>query len=150
MPEQDDGSVGTLELFFDLVFVSAMSQVTSLMVGDISWIGFGHGSLALAAIWWAWVCFAWLTQTSDEAGPLIRTLTFLAMTAMLIAAIALPKAFGQHHRFTVSGVAVAHRWPHRLRRPDHLRNGRLECPAVLFRRAAREPSWASPRPPNSG
>ncbi len=96
VPEQDDGSVGTLELFFDLVFVYAMSQVTSLILGDVSWIGFGHGALALAAIWWAWVCFAWLTQTSNEAGPLTRTLTFLAMAAMLIAAIALPKAFGPH------------------------------------------------------
>lgn len=66
------------------------------MLGDTSWVGFGHGALALAAIWWAWVCFAWLTGTSDEAGPLTRTLIFLAMAAMLVAAIALPDAFGDH------------------------------------------------------
>jgi low temperature requirement A protein (LtrA) len=98
VPEQDDGAVGMLELFFDLVFVYTMSQVTSLMSADISWPGFGHGALALAAIWWAWVCFAWLTATADEAGPLTQTVIFLAMTAMLIAAIGLPKAFGEHAR----------------------------------------------------
>ncbi|MGH3901768.1 MAG: low temperature requirement protein A [Pseudonocardiaceae bacterium] len=81
LPGQDDRPVGTLELFFDLVFVYAMSQVTNLMLADISWVGFGHGALALAAIWWAWVCYAWLTGTSDEAGPLIRTLTRRAAAA---------------------------------------------------------------------
>ncbi|MDT7712325.1 MAG: hypothetical protein QOG46_1014, partial [Pseudonocardiales bacterium] len=96
LPEQDDGSVGMLELFFDLVFVFTMSQVTSLMSADVSWLGFGHGALALAAIWWAWVCYTWLTATADEAGPLTQTVIFLAMTAMLIAAVALPKAFAEH------------------------------------------------------
>lgn len=46
-------SVGTLELFFDLVFGYAMPQVTILMLADTSWAGFGRGLLALAAVWWA-------------------------------------------------------------------------------------------------
>ena len=92
--EPADRSVGALELFFDLVFVYAMSQVTILMRADISWAGFGHGLLALAAVWWAWVCYAWLTNTSDHARPAHRVLIFLAMAAMLIAAVALPQAFG--------------------------------------------------------
>lgn len=87
-------SVGTLELFFDLVFVFAMAQVTTLMLEDISWAGFGRGLLALAAVWWAWVCYAWLTNTSDHDGPGPRLLLFLAMAAMLMAAVALPQAFG--------------------------------------------------------
>jgi low temperature requirement protein LtrA len=98
-----DRSVGTLELFFDLVFVYAMSQVTILMLADISWPGFGRGLLALAAVWWAWVCFAWLSNTSDYAGPGHRLLIFLAMAAMLIAAVALPQAFGA--RALVFGLA---------------------------------------------
>ncbi|WP_370587293.1 low temperature requirement protein A [Yimella sp. cx-51] len=89
-----DRSVGTLELFFDLVFVYAMSQVTVLMLADISWAGFGRGILALAAVWWAWACYAWLTNTSDHDGPGPRLLLFLAMAAMLMAAVALPQAFG--------------------------------------------------------
>ncbi|GAB3269687.1 low temperature requirement protein A [Arthrobacter pigmenti] len=87
-------SVGTLELFFDLVFVYAMSQVTILMLADISWVGFGRGLLTLAAVWWAWVCYAWLTNSSDHAGPGHRLLIFLAMAAMLVVAVALPQAFG--------------------------------------------------------
>jgi low temperature requirement protein LtrA len=92
--EAEDRSVGTLELFFDLVFVYAMSQVTVLMLADVSWSGFGHGLLALVAVWWAWVCYTWLTNTSAHAGPLPRVLIFLAMAAMLVAAVALPQAFG--------------------------------------------------------
>jgi hypothetical protein len=69
-----DRSVGTLELFFDLVFVYAMSQVTILMLADISWAGFGRGLLALAAVWWARVCYAWLTNAFDYAGPAHRLL----------------------------------------------------------------------------
>ena len=85
--ETADRSVGTLELFFDLVFVYAMSQVTILMLADISWAGFGRGLLALAAVWWAWVCYAWLTNTSDHAGPAHRLLIFLAMAAMLVSGV---------------------------------------------------------------
>jgi low temperature requirement protein LtrA len=91
---EDDRAVGALELFFDLVFVYAMSQVTHVMLTHVSWSGFGHGVLALAVIWWAWVCYAWLTNTSAETGPFARTLIFLAMSAMLVAAVSLPDAFG--------------------------------------------------------
>ena len=90
----DDRAVGALELFFDLVFVYSMSQVTHLIEEHPSWTGFGHGVLALVAIWWAWVCYAWLTNTSAESGNLARTLIFLAMSAMLVAASSLIGAFG--------------------------------------------------------
>lgn len=86
-------SVGNLELFFDLTFVYAMSQVTHLMLSDISWPAFGRGVLALLALWWAWVCYAWLTNTFDTARVMYTTLIIVAMAAMLIAAIALPTAF---------------------------------------------------------
>ena len=91
--ESDRRSVGNLELFFDLTFVYAMSQVTHLMLTDISWQGFGRGVLALLALWWAWVCYAWLTNTFETARVTHTTLIIVAMAAMLIAAIALPTAF---------------------------------------------------------
>lgn len=87
------GSVGNLELFFDLVFVYAMSQVTELLLGDVSWLGFGHGVLGLLAVWWAWVCYAWLTNTFATARVASRCLIIAAMAAMLLAASALPTAF---------------------------------------------------------
>ena len=91
--ETDGRSVGKLELFFDLTFVFAMSQVTHLMLHDISWQGFGRGVLALLALWWAWVCYAWLTNMFEIARVIHTTLIILAMAAMLIAVIALPTAF---------------------------------------------------------
>src|SRR6185295_9494297 len=91
--ETDGRSVGNLELFFDLTFVYAMSQVTHLMLSDISWQGFGRGVLALLALWWAWVCYAWLTNLFEVARVVHTTLIILAMAAMPIAVIALPTAF---------------------------------------------------------
>ncbi|MDT5100547.1 MAG: hypothetical protein QOC76_4284 [Mycobacterium sp.] len=91
--ETNGRSVGNLELFFDLTFVYAMSQVTHLMLSDISWQGFGRGVLALLALWWAWVCYAWLTNTFETAQVIRTTLIIVAMAAMLIAVIALPTAF---------------------------------------------------------
>jgi low temperature requirement protein LtrA len=91
--ETNPRSVGSLELFFDLTFVYAMSQVTHLMLHDISWQGFGRGVLALLALWWAWVCYAWLTNMFEIARVIHTTLIILSMAAMLIAVIALPTAF---------------------------------------------------------
>jgi low temperature requirement protein LtrA len=93
LPEPDDRSVSSLELFFDLTFVFAMSQVTHLMLHDISWQGFGRGVIALLALWWAWVCYAWLTNMFEIARVIHMTLIIFAMAAMLIAVIALPTAF---------------------------------------------------------
>ncbi len=57
--------VTPLELFFDLVFVFGFTQVTTLLSDDPTWSGLGHGLLILAALWWAWAAFAWLTNTVD-------------------------------------------------------------------------------------
>ncbi|RZT24687.1 low temperature requirement protein LtrA [Mycobacterium sp. BK558] len=89
----DVRSVGYLELFFDLTFVFAMSQVTHLMLHDISWQGFGRGVLALLALWWAWVCYAWLTNMFEIARATHTSLMITALAAMLIAVTALPTAF---------------------------------------------------------
>ena len=91
--ETNPRSVGSLELFFDLTFVFAMSQVTHLMLHDISWQSFGRGVIALLALWWAWVCYAWLTNLFEIARVIHTTLIILGMAAMLIAVIALPTAF---------------------------------------------------------
>lgn len=91
--QNSSGSVGNLELFFDLVFVYAMSQVTELVLADVSWRGFGQGALALLAVWWAWVGYAWLTNTFSTARVASRCLIIAAMASMLLAASALPTAF---------------------------------------------------------
>ncbi|OBI88711.1 low temperature requirement protein A [Mycobacterium asiaticum] len=86
-------SEGHLELFFDLVFTFAMSQVTQLMLHNLSPSGFGRAALALLAVWWAWVGYTWLINTFDSQGVRHEAIVIAAMAAMLVAAAALPTAF---------------------------------------------------------
>ncbi|MEV3902379.1 low temperature requirement protein A [Mycobacterium sp. NPDC050551] len=86
-------SEGNLELFFDLVFTFAMSQVTQLMLHDLSGRGFGRAALALLAVWWAWVGYTWLINTFDTTNVRHEAVVIAAMAAMLVAATALPTAF---------------------------------------------------------
>lgn len=86
--------VTPLELFFDLVFVFAITQVTGLLVRDPTWIGVSRGVLVLAAIWWAWDVYAWLTSTLDVDEGGIRISMLVAMAAMFGVALAVPGAFG--------------------------------------------------------
>ena len=87
--------VTPLELFFDLVFVYAITQVTTLMSEDLTWRGVGHGLLVLAALWWAWTGYAWLTNTLEPEEGRVRAGMFGGMAAMLVAALAVPVAFGE-------------------------------------------------------
>ena len=90
----EEERVTPLELFFDLVFVFAITQVTALMADNTSWEGLGQGMLVLAAIWWTWAAYSWLTNTIDPDEDLARIAMFAAMTAMFIVALAVPQAFG--------------------------------------------------------
>jgi low temperature requirement protein LtrA len=85
--------VTPLELFFDLVFVYAITQVTLLMSDDPTWGGVGRGLLVLAALWWAWTGYAWLTNTLEPEEGAVRAGMFGAMAAMLVVALAVPEAF---------------------------------------------------------
>ena len=94
--EDDDFKASPLELFFDLVFVFAFTQVTVLMSDNPTWEGLGQGVLVLAAVWWAWGGFAWLTNALHRDDWFARFALFGAMGAMLIAALAVPQAFGDN------------------------------------------------------
>jgi low temperature requirement protein LtrA len=94
-PEPDDEhSITPLELFFDLVFVFAITQVTSGLADDPTWGGALRGMLVLAALWFAWSGYAWLTSTLDVDEGGVRLALLAAMGAMLIVALAVPGAFG--------------------------------------------------------
>ena len=92
-PGETDKKVEPLELFFDLVFVFAITQVTARMADDPTWGGLLRGLLVLAAIWWAWGAYAWLTNELDARRRGVRVAVFAAMAAMLVAALAIPGAF---------------------------------------------------------
>jgi len=99
--------VTVLELFFDLVFVFAITQVTTYLAHDLSAAGLGRGMLLVAALWWAWVAYAWLTNTLGGSGSAARITVLLAMAAMLVASLAVPGAFGDHAvLFAVSYAVV--------------------------------------------
>ncbi len=87
-----------LELFFDLVFVFAITQVTAFLADDLTWGGLLRGLFILAALWWAWAAYAWLTNTLDPEEGAVRIAMFASMGAMLIVALATP------HAFDVDGV----------------------------------------------
>jgi len=91
---RQDERVTPLELFFDLVFVLALTQCTTLIVRDPSWEGLLKGVLVLGMLWWSWVGYAWLTSVVDPEEGVVRLAMFAAMAAFLIAALCVPGAFG--------------------------------------------------------
>jgi low temperature requirement protein LtrA len=109
--DSSEKSVAPLELFFDLVFVFALTQVTALMSGNPTWEGLGQGLLILAALWWAWGAYAWLTNYIAADEGVERLLMFVVMAAFLVAALAVPHAFGADALLFGVAYAVA-RWMH--------------------------------------
>jgi low temperature requirement protein LtrA len=95
--------VTPLELFFDLVFVFALTQVTTVLSENPTWSGLGHALLILGALWWAWASYAWLTNSVDPGLGAVSAAMLVAMAAMFVAALAVPDAFDSHG--VVFGVA---------------------------------------------
>jgi low temperature requirement protein LtrA len=85
--------VKPLELFFDLVFVLALTQCTALMADEPTWEGLAKGLLILALLWWSWVGYAWLTSVVDPEEGAIRFAIFAAMAGLLVVALCVPQAF---------------------------------------------------------
>jgi low temperature requirement protein LtrA len=85
--------VSPLELFFDLVFVLALTQCTALMANNPSWSGLAQGLLVLGMLWWAWVGYAWLTSVVDPEDDEVRLVIFGAIAALLIVSLCVPEAF---------------------------------------------------------
>src|SRR3954468_16436200 len=90
----DAERVMPLELFFDLVFVLAVTQCTALMAHDVSWSSLGQGLLVLGALWWAWVGYSWLTSVVDPEEGIVLVTMVAAMAALIVAALCVPHAFG--------------------------------------------------------
>ncbi|MFG1812621.1 low temperature requirement protein A [Kribbella sp. NPDC049174] len=89
----EDQTVTPLELFFDLVFVFALTQITALMAHDISWHGVLRGILLTGLLWWSWIGFSWLCNLVKADEGSVRGVLLLAMAAMFMIALAIPEAF---------------------------------------------------------
>lgn len=86
-------TVTKLELFFDLVFVFALTQVTALMAAETSGTGLFRGALILAVLWWCWIGYSWLTNVVRADEGVMRVGMFLAMGVMFVAAVTIPESF---------------------------------------------------------
>ena len=91
---REEERVTPLELFFDLVFVLALTQCTTLMAADPTWDGLARGIVVLALLWWAWTAFAWLTSVVNPEEGAVRIAMFAAMAALLVVALTVPDAVG--------------------------------------------------------
>jgi low temperature requirement protein LtrA len=98
--------VTPLELFFDLVFVLALTQCTALMAQTPTWTGLGQGLLVLGVLWWSWVGYAWLTSIVDPEEGVVRFAIFAAMAALLVAALCVPEAFDDRGLLFACAYAV--------------------------------------------
>jgi low temperature requirement protein LtrA len=113
----------TVELFFDLVYVFAITQLSHLILDDLTVAGVGRAAFLLLIVWWAWIYTTWMANWFDPASPAVRAVLTGVMLASLLMAAALPEAFGEHGvLFAISyvtlqvgrNVAAAS-----LLRPDH-------------------------------
>jgi low temperature requirement protein LtrA len=86
--------VTPLELFFDLVVVFAITQVTTYLSNNPTWAGLLRGVVLLGVLWWAWSAYAWLTNALDPEEGGVRLAMLTAVAAMLIVSLAAPGAFG--------------------------------------------------------
>ena len=94
---QRDGGharVGFVELFFDLVFVFAITQLSHTLLEHLTWSGVLQAAILLGALWWAWIDTSWITNWLDPERPLVRLMLFLLMGAGLVMSTSLPQAFG--------------------------------------------------------
>ncbi len=93
LPSDAGHGVTTLELFFDLVFVFAITQVTAFMADDLGWRGALRGLVLLLILWWAWCSYAWLGNQAHADEGLVRAALVGAMGAMFLIALSLPEAW---------------------------------------------------------
>jgi low temperature requirement protein LtrA len=97
----------TLELFYDLVFVFAITQVSHLLLAHLTWEGAGQSALVLLVVWWSWNYTTWVTNELDPASIGVRLVLIVLMLLSLLMAIAIPDAFGEKALlFAASYVAI--------------------------------------------
>lgn len=118
--------VSYLELFFDLVYVFAITQISHLLLHELSWRGLAQAAIVFAAVWWAWMYTTWFANWADPERVPVRIALLLVMLASLIMAVALPRAFGGGGALTFASAYVA------------IQVGRTVFLAIIMRRAEGE------------
>jgi low temperature requirement protein LtrA len=118
-----------VELLWDLVFVFAVTQVTSLLSSNLTWTGFGRSMLVLALVWWAWSAFVWATNAQAPGSWTVSAVLLPSTVFIFIAGIALPRVFrDQATLFAASYAAV--RLLHLVLYADASRKGTASWSAI--------------------
>jgi low temperature requirement protein LtrA len=90
----EDQSATFIELFFDLVFVYAVTQTVSLLHEDLSWAGLWHAVVVFWLVWWAWTQYTWALNSADTTHPAVDALMLVATAIAFLMAVTIPDAFG--------------------------------------------------------
>jgi low temperature requirement protein LtrA len=107
----EDRLTSPVELLWDLVFVFAVTQVTTLLLQHLSWVGFGRSMLVVSLVWWAWSAFVWAANAQDAESPTLRAALLLALLLIFIVGLTIPRAFGAEailFATTYAGVRFMH------------------------------------------
>jgi low temperature requirement protein LtrA len=126
---QEDGRVTFVELFFDLVFVFAITQLSHGLLEDLTLVGVVHVSVLLLAVWWVWVYTAWITNWLDPQRPLVRLMLFALTLAGLLLSASIPTAFAEKglvfagaYAFMQVGRTIFMLWACRAHSPGNFLN----------------------------
>jgi low temperature requirement protein LtrA len=108
--EREEGQpdpVTRIELFFDLVFVFAVTQLTNTLVGAFTWLGSVQITVLILAVWWLWTSTAWATNILEPKAPPVRSLLIAMMFGCLLLSACIPVAFGSRGAaFAIAYVAI--------------------------------------------
>jgi low temperature requirement protein LtrA len=119
-----------VELLWDLVFVFAVTQVTTLLARDTSWARLGEAMLVLALVWWAWSAFVWAANAQEEESRTLRACLLTGTALIFVVGLAVPNAFGRNSLlFALAYAAV--RFMHLGVYADAARRGNAGRAAIL-------------------
>jgi low temperature requirement protein LtrA len=107
VPTDEGHGVTTLELFFDLVFVFAITQITAFMAQDLGWRGILRGLVLLSLLWFAWCSYSWLGNQAHADEGIVRAAVIVAMAAMFVVALAIPEAWSDESGGVSAPVLLA-------------------------------------------
>jgi low temperature requirement protein LtrA len=119
-----------VELLWDLVFVFAVTQVTTLLVHQINWVRLGEAMLVLALVWWAWSAFVWAANAQEEESRTLRACLLAGTALIFMVGLAVPKAFS-HNSLLFALAYAAVRFLHLGVYADAARRGNAGRAAIL-------------------
>lgn len=121
--------VSFVELFFDLVFVFAVTQLSHALIGHFTPLGLLQTTLLFLAVWWVWIYTTWVTNWVDPERTPVRLMLFALTLAGLIVSISIPKAFEARglsfacaYAFMQVGRCLFMLWALRRHSPRNYRN----------------------------